>query len=245
MKLKYRCLAVGLLLLAVFLALPKSSSARQPPPGGNSITITVDTTEKGKIKANGTFATAPGVTLDKVVVFAFPSGGGVMPAQTKAQKVDNMKKTWGTATLETRVYKGQYSVRADGFFSDKSVIASGYPQQQVDGDLAPQTTLDLLWNPGYPKSEAPKKITCSGFYLKNPNANKTGDVLATIAGIGGPWNQGKITFDTDLKTWVSDPLVEVKTGGLYHVSVAAGDEPAKGEAQKFYSAPFATTQVMP
>jgi hypothetical protein len=245
MKLKYRCLGVSLLLLAVFLALPKSSSARQPPPAGNSISITVDTSQKGKIIASGTFTTAPNVTLKKVVVFAYATGGGVLPAQTEALKVDNTKKTWGTATLETRVYKGQYAVRADGHFSDKSIIASAYLLQQVDGDLAPETTLDLLWDGGYPKSTQAKTITCSGFYLKNPNADKKGDVLATIAG-GGPWNLGKIKFDTTLKTWISDPLVEVKTGGMpYSVIVAAGDEPAKGQAQKFYSAPYAVTQVMP
>ncbi len=53
-------------------------------------------------------------------------------------------------------------------------------------------------------------------------------------------------IDLTLKTWISDPLIEVKTGGImYSVVGAAADEPEKGQAAKFYSAPYAVTQVVP
>ena len=244
MKLKHRCLAVCVLLLAVWLALPATTTAQ--PGGGNSIQIAIDTSQKSKIIAVGSFSTAPNVTLDKVVVWAYASEGGVMPAQVEvgAAKIDNTKKTWGPGTIDTRVYKGAYAVRADGYFSDQSIVASGYLLQQVDGDQAPATTLTLLWSADYPKSTVSKKISCAGTYAGSPNADKKGELLATRV-TGGPHSKTPLKMVEVVKgigDWTGDPDITVPTSEMYSVIGAAADD---GKDQKFYSTPYRVTQVAP
>jgi hypothetical protein len=215
-----------------------TSEARQPPPI-NSIQIAIDTSQKGQITAVGSYTKATGVTLKKVEVWAFPSGCGVMPPQNDQAAIKN--NSWGPVTITTRVYKGQYAVRADGFFSDQTIHSSTYVIQQVDGNDAPVENLKLVWAAGYPKSAESKKIMCYGQYTGNPHAQLTGEIVVTPVN-GGLRTLGVLKMNATLSTWRSDPPVTVPTGGPYSVVAFAPDV---GPNQKWYCAPYAVTQVVP
>jgi hypothetical protein len=81
----YRFVA-GCVLFAVLVLCIHSVTLAQPP-ATNSVTITIDTSNKGKIIASGTYTTKPNVTLKEVIVWAYPVAGGVMPPQTKSAGV--------------------------------------------------------------------------------------------------------------------------------------------------------------
>src|SRR5262249_1716945 len=145
--------------------------------------------------------------------WSFPSAGGVMPPQNAAAKIGAPNVGWGPVTIDTRVYKGQYAVRADGFFSDQSIYSSAYVIQQVDGDAAPadEQSVVLIWSGGYPKSENPLKISCAGTYTGSPNAQLSGEIYATPLA-GGVRTKGTLKMNADAKTWISDPVVTVPAG---------------------------------
>lgn len=244
---RYRCLAgCGLaVVLAVLIGLMSGTSEARQPPQVNSIQIAVDASQKGKIVAVGSFTTAQNVTLTKVEVWAYPSNGGVLPAQIEvgAGKIDNQKKSWGPGTIETRVYKGAYSVRADGFFSDQTKVASYYVSPMVDGDAHPESNLTLVWAGGYPQSTVSKKISCKGTFTGNQNAQNIGELIA-IPLNGGPHAVGAFTFNQPAAgDWISNQGITVQTGGIpYTVVGTAADN---GKNAKWYCTSVRTVTVVP
>ncbi|MCI0702245.1 MAG: hypothetical protein L0241_14270 [Planctomycetia bacterium] len=201
----------------------------------------MDTTAKGKIKVSGKFTTKPGVTLDKVIVFAFPVSGGVMAGQEEVKKaqIDQTKLTWGTAELKIHVYKDIYAIRADGYFSDNMnvAIASEYAQHPADGDPPPPPNLTFSWDPTFPQSIAAKTISCVGTYTGKVNKDNKGTLLA-VPTAGGTHSVTTMKINPP-KAWLSDPLLMVPTGGImYNVVGAAADD-----GGKFYSAPYVTISV--
>lgn len=242
-----RRVAFCVLTLALLFAigLTASPGVAKAVPGGNSIQIAIDTTKKSQIKAFGSYTTAPNVTLTKVIVWSYPLTGGVMPPATETKEIDANAGSWAAKNgviITTDVYKRSYAVRADGHFSDGTIHSSGYVIQQVDGDLAPGANLTLVWAGGFPKSDASKKISCSGTYTGNPNAQLQGEIIATPV-TGGLRATGTLKMTAATKTWISDPIVQVPTGGVMYSVIAFA--PDVGPNQKWYCASYAVTQVAP
>jgi hypothetical protein len=236
-----------LLLLAIGLGVFTSSPSPAAPNAEreNGLTITVDTSKEGTIKASGRFTATKDVTLMKVEVRAYPTRGGVVPPPAEVAKlgIDDKKKTWGEATITTRVYDGGYTVRADGYFSDGTSVSSGYLVQTVGGDDAPAPGLTLEWVAGFPTSKAPKLLSACGTYKGKPNANGTGQLVAIPLG-GGPRTTTVLTLNKETNGWCDAPAVKVPTGGrVYTVIGVANDGGPNGGLT--YCTPYCQTYVTP
>jgi hypothetical protein len=140
----------SLLRLSLVLGLLLSLSGPCFAQATYAVTITPDTSVANQIEASGTYQTPNGITLTQVVVWCFPSQGGLMPPQAAAMTITaavNNNGSWKldgakANPIKTRVYGVQYAIYAQATFSDQTVIGSSFILSQVSGN-AP---LGLLCN---------------------------------------------------------------------------------------------------
>jgi hypothetical protein len=236
-------------LVSTVIAMLFTPGPPPPGPGVNSIAITVDTSQKGKIIAVGTYTTADKVTLTEVTLYALPVPGGRVATPASGGKIDNTKKTWGPGTIDTHLYKGQYAIRADGKFSDGSVVSSVYLVQQVNGDPPPPAELTLAWKAGFPISTESKKIKCEGTYTGTPNLKKEG-FLQALPLTGGKEAQAvlkMVQVGPGVGDWKGEPDIPVPTGGVeytvFGVANDAGDK--EGKNPKTFCTPYHSVKAAP